>query len=90
LSFSSSGYLKPRHTAGTYPVSVRAYKRNTNGTYSYKSAFKAKASNYSSYSKYTATVSLGPGTWKLRAYAAADSGHIATYGASYSSAFVVK
>lgn len=79
-AFASAGYLKPRHTAGTYPVRIYKY-RYMNGSWRSYGYVKAKASNYSSYSKFAASVSLPyAGKWRLRAYAPADSAHAATYG----------
>lgn len=63
--FTSTGYLKPRHTAGTYPVLIKAYLK-ANGKWVLKKTIKAKASNYGSYSKYTARYYLPTrGSWKL-------------------------
>lgn len=62
---TSTGYLKPRHTAGTYPVVIKAY-RKVSGVWVLKKTIKAKASNYYSYSKYTARYYLPTrGYWKL-------------------------
>ncbi len=77
------GFLKPRHYG--YPVRVQAYRyeRQRNGKYLWKLryTFSAKASNYSSYTKYTAKVKLAyAGKWKFRAYHA-DAGHAPTYSA---------
>jgi len=44
----------------------------------------AKASNYSTYTKYSRSIRLPyAGKWRLRAYAPADSGHAATWSSGY-------
>ena len=77
------GYLKPRHTSGTYPV--RIYKwRYVSGKWKSYGYFSAKAYNYSDYTKYSRSVSLPyTGKWKLRAYHPADSQHAATWSSGY-------
>jgi hypothetical protein len=66
-TYRATGTLKPRHTAGTRPVRVYAY-RYVKGKYRYYKSFSAKASNLSSYTKYTASVKLPyRGKWRLRA-----------------------
>lgn len=78
-TYSVSGILKPRHTAGSKPVKVYAY-RYVKGKYRYHKSFSATASNYSTYSKYTTKVKLPyRGKWRLRAYHPADTKHLATY-----------
>lgn len=80
VRFTSYGYLKPRHTSGSYPVRIYKY-RYVSGKWKSYGYVKARATNYSSYSKFTASVSLPyAGRWRLRAYAPTDSGHAATYG----------
>jgi hypothetical protein len=78
------GYLKPRHTAGSYPVRIYKYKLVSGHwkSYGYESA---KASNYSSYTKYSHSIKLPyRGRWRLRAYAPADALHLGTWsGYSY-------
>jgi len=75
------GSLKARHTAGTYPV--RIYKwRYVSGKWKPMGYVKAKASNYSTYSRYSASVKLAyKGKWKLKAYHVADAGHPAKWSA---------
>jgi hypothetical protein len=78
------GYLKPRHTAKTYPVRIYKWKRLASGKWKSYGYVKAKASNYSTYTKYSASLQLpSKGTWRLRAYAPADSRHAATWSAKY-------
>jgi hypothetical protein len=78
-AFTSYGYLKPRHTSGTYPVKIRAY-RYQSGKWVLRKTVSAKASNYSTYTKYTARFTLPyTGKWRLRSYHAADSKYAATY-----------
>lgn len=71
------GYLKPRHVAGSYPVRVYRY-RYVGGKWKSYGYVKAKASTYSTYSKYTTSLKLPyRGRWKIRAYHPADSVHAA-------------
>jgi hypothetical protein len=74
-----TGYLKPRHTAGTYPVRLYTY-RYEGGKWVYRGYVNAKAYDYSTYTKYAAWVSLPyTGKWAIRAYAPEDSLHAATF-----------
>lgn len=67
VTFSSVGYLKPRHTPGTYPVKVKAW-RWTGTKWSLVYTFKGKASDYNGNTKYVAKVNLvRTGKWRLRA-----------------------
>lgn len=77
------GYLKPRHQAGTYPVRIYRWRKTASGWRSY-GYVAARASNYSTYSRYAASLRLPyAGTWRLRAYAVADAGHAATWSSGY-------
>ena len=82
VAFKTYGYLKPKHAAGDYPV--RIYKeRKVSGRWKSYGYVKAKASDYSSYTKYSASVRLPyAGSWRLRAYHA-DSGHGQTWSGKY-------
>lgn len=81
--FTTYGYLKPRHTAGSYPVRIYKY-RYVSGVWKSYGYVTAKASNYSSYTKYIKALSLPyAGRWRLRTYAPADSGHVATWSSGY-------
>jgi len=76
-------YLKPRHTAGTYPVRIYKYKK-VNGSWRSYGYVKAKAQNYSDFTKCVASVKLpSKGSWRLRAYAVADASHAATWSKGY-------
>jgi hypothetical protein len=88
--FTISGYLKPRHRPGSYPVQVQCYlyQRQPNGGYAWVlvKAVSAKAYDYRPnrrtprYTKYKATFSLPyRGKWRIRTYHAAD----AVYGPTY-------
>lgn len=80
-TYSAWGTLKPRHTAGTYPVRVYAWYR-VSGRWVRQSIVSARATNLSSYSKYTARLRFNKrGSWRLRAYAPADDRHQAGYSA---------
>lgn len=73
--FVAYGSLRPRHASGTTPVRVYAWRRTSTGWKGYGYA-KARASDYSTHTKYIATVRLPyRGVWRIRAYAPADSGH---------------
>jgi hypothetical protein len=77
------GYLKPRHTSGSYPVRIYKYRYVSGHWRSYGYTL-AKASNYYSYTKYSRSIRLPyTGKWKVRAYAPADSGHLATWSSGY-------
>ena len=63
--YSVSGYLKPRHSGSPVLIYARRYDR---GRMMKQLVVVARANNYSSYSRYVASVALNfPGTWKLQA-----------------------
>jgi photosystem II stability/assembly factor-like uncharacterized protein len=76
--------LKPRHTSGSYPVLI--YKEHkVAGVWKTAGYIKAKAANYSSYTRCTvAKIKLSSaGPWRLRAYHIADSGQVAKFSSGY-------
>ncbi|MEZ5126738.1 MAG: PKD domain-containing protein [Thermoleophilia bacterium] len=77
--FRVTGTLEPRHTPGTKPVVVRCYRRQ-NGTWKLRRSVAAKVSEAGGgVSRYSATLSLpASGSWRLRAYHAADASNAAT------------
>lgn len=76
------GYLKPRHTPGSYPVRIYRW-RYVGGKWTSYGFVSAVASNYSGFTKYSRSVKLPyAGRWRLRAYHA-DSGHVATWSSGY-------
>ena len=78
-SFTSYGYLKPRHTSGTYAVTLYCY-HSQSGHYVLRKTVKVKVANYSSYSKYSVKTSLPyTGRWRIRAVHASDSLHLTSY-----------
>ena len=78
------GYLKPRHTASTSPVRIYKWKKTASGKWKRDGYVKAKAHNYGSYTKYKVKMRLSKaGTWRLRAYAPADSKHAAAWSSGY-------
>jgi len=84
-TFTSYGSLKPRHTAGKYPVKITAqrYEKQANGTRKWvtRKTVAGKSSNYLSYTRYSASLRLPyPGRWRLRA-SHSDAGHAASYSA---------
>jgi hypothetical protein len=77
------GYLKPRHASGSYPVRIYKY-RYVSGHWKSYGYLSAKASNHSTYTKYSRSIKLPyKGKWRVRAYAPADSGHVATWSSGY-------
>ena len=85
-NFTTYGYLRPRHTVGSYPVRIYKYRYVSTYPGKWKSYgyVNAVASNYSTYSKYLRALSLPyAGRWRLRAYTPADSGHAATWSSGY-------
>lgn len=82
-SYTVYGYLKPRHASGSYPVRIYKY-RYVGGEWKSYGYVKAKASNYSSYTKYSVKVKLTTrGRWRLRAYAPSDATHASTWSSGY-------
>ena len=83
-TYTASGYLKPKHAAGTYPVKVYTYhyEKKSDGTYDYvyKQSFDAKASDYSDHTKYSASIKLPyAGKWRMRTVHLEDASNAKTY-----------
>ena len=77
------GFIKPRYTPGTYPVRVYMW-RLVAGVWKAYGFVNAKASNYSTYTKYVASVKFAyAGTWRVRGYHAADASHAASWSTGY-------
>jgi hypothetical protein len=68
-AYTIYGYVAPKHSSGTYLVTLRFYKKNSSGTYVYHHSVRAKRSYYSSTkTKYKAYTSLPhSGRWRVRA-----------------------
>jgi hypothetical protein len=68
-SYTIYGYVAPKHSSGTYLVTLRFYKKNSSGTYVYHHSVRAKRYYYSSTkTKYKAYTSLPhSGRWRVRA-----------------------
>jgi hypothetical protein len=82
-SYTVSGFLKPKHSVGSYPVRIHKY-RKVGSKWISMGYVKARAANYSSYTKYSTKVKLTKkGKWRLRAYAPADAGHAASWSSGY-------
>jgi hypothetical protein len=82
-SYTVYGYLKPRRTSGSYPVRIYKY-RYVSGKWKSYGYSTAKASNYSSYSKYSVKIKLAyKGKWRVRAYAIASEGLAAAWSSGY-------
>ena len=78
-SFTVSGYLEPRHIAGTSAVMLDCY-RYRSGAWTLRKTVVAVASNYRTYTRYRASVSLqSVGSWRIRARHAADGWNAATW-----------
>lgn len=76
--YAATGYLKPRHTSGSKPVRIYRY-RYVSGAWKSYGYVTAKASDYSSYSKYSVSMKLpAKGKWRIKAYHPTDSYHTAT------------
>lgn len=72
-AFTAYGYLKPRHTVGSYPVQLR-FERLENHRWIWRKTVKAKAYNYASYTRYRASVVLPfAGSWRVYAYHPGDA-----------------
>ena len=77
------GFLKPRYVAGTYPVRVYLWRLVAGKWKAYGFA-NAKSSNYSSYTKYVASVKFAyAGKWRVRAYHAADARYAESWSTGY-------
>jgi hypothetical protein len=63
------GYVGPKHTTGTYLVTLKFYKRNASGVYVYHHSVKAKRYYYSAAkTKYKVSTSLPhTGKWRVQA-----------------------
>jgi len=78
-----SGTLRPRHTAGTLPVRIYRW-RSVNGVWRAYGYVRAKAANYSTYSRYSVSMKLSTkGKWRLRAYHPEDAAHAARWSSGY-------
>lgn len=83
VAFTSKGDLKPRHTAGARSVKVLCYRRElqSDGRYRYvlRKTFSAVNENYSTYTKYSARITLpAKGKWRMVAKIEGDSTHATT------------
>ncbi|MDZ4169233.1 MAG: hypothetical protein U1E26_06210 [Coriobacteriia bacterium] len=80
LTYNVTGHLKPRHTAGSYPVRIYRWRKISATAWKPYGYINARAYDYSSYTKYVARIRLSTkGTWKLRAYAPEDTDHLAKW-----------
>lgn len=75
--FTSAGYLKPRHIAGLRSVKIECFRKVKHGDGSsawlFWKALPAVASNFSTYSRYSAKLSLPySGRWRIRAWHPSD------------------
>jgi hypothetical protein len=71
--FTCSCLLRPRHAAGKFPV-VFVCQRHTSGQWVNMLAFRARAANYSSYTRCTARMRLTMrGSWRICAVHLADA-----------------
>ena len=78
VRFTSSGSLKPHHTAGAHAVKIRCAKR-VGTKWVLKKTVAATNVDLSDFTKFRARIALpSPGRWRLQAVAAADALHAAT------------
>jgi len=82
-SRSISGYLRPRHSVGSYPVRIYRY-RLVKGKWEPHGYVKARVGDYRTYSKYTAALRLPyRGKWRLRAHVPASGAREAAWSSGY-------
>lgn len=87
-AFTASGLLKPRHPAGACSVFVVLYRRRDAGWQRW-GRVPAYLSDRGKYMRYVALVRLPrAGEWRLRAYAAPDADHAASWSAASSQVVV--
>ncbi len=78
------GFLKPKHASGSYPVRIYMWKKTSTGKWKRYGYVSARASDYSSFTKYSKRMRLpSAGKWRLRAYAPADSRHSASWSSRF-------
>jgi hypothetical protein len=83
MSFTVYASLKPRHAAGSSPVRIYTY-RYVSGHWKAYGSVSAKAADYLTYTRCSAQVKLATkGAWRLRAFAPADSAHLAAWSSGY-------
>ncbi len=82
-AFTVSGYLRPKHVAGTYDVRLYCYRLES-GAWRLRKTVSARVANHSSYeSRYSRSLSLpAAGRWRVRARHA-DATHQASWSARY-------
>jgi hypothetical protein len=77
------GFLKPGHKVGSTPVRIYRYHLVSGKWKLYGSYVLARASAYSGFTKYTASIVLpSKGQWRLRAYHKCTN-HVAGWSAGY-------
>lgn len=82
-SYTVYAELKPRHDAGTHPIRIYKY-RFVSGKWKSSGYVSAKAADYSTYTRCSVKLRLATtGSWRLRAYAPADSAHLAKWSSGY-------
>jgi hypothetical protein len=85
-TYYATGYIEPRHYAADAKVRIYAYRKASDGKYYYKASYAAAyGSSYKTTlgykTAYKAAVKLPyKGTWRVRAYHAADTKNAATWG----------
>lgn len=87
-TYYATGYVEPGHsTSDPNKVTIRAYRKGSDGVYRYKTSFKSKYVYYSANkTTYKAAVKFTnakwKGSWKLMPYHAADAANASTFGAA--------
>lgn len=82
-TFRVHGYVRPRRPVGSSTVVIKAY-RFEDGRWVLRRSVRARNSDYSTYTRYSASLALpgsGPARWRLVAYAPEGSGYASTYSA---------
>ncbi len=82
-SYTVYGALKPAHTPGSKPVRIYKY-RKVGKTWKAAGYVKAVAYGYKGYTRYKVSMRLSTkGSWRLRAYAPADTGHLKMWSSKF-------
>lgn len=78
-----TGTLAPRHTAGTRPVYVYAYRLES-GVWRQRAVVSAAVTDSAEGSRYSTRITLpGTGSWRFRALHVADAAHATSWSSGY-------
>ena len=74
-----TGYLKPRHKAGTEAVTISCYRyKQASPWWELIKTVNVRIKDYRSFSKYSAIITLKGGPWKVKAFCKGDTDHFGT------------